>query len=96
MRRYRSTRGYRWPHRVCCFGGCRSRAAFRSDHCRWHRPLARRVVENGVWASGWNHGLDSAKAALEHFHKGSCRWYYAERHCTCGLHVAIEEKRKEH
>ncbi len=43
----------------------------------------------------WNAALDAARNAVEHFHRGSCRWYYAERRCTCGLNESIDALRGE-
>jgi len=40
-----------------------------------------------------NDTLDAAVAAVKEFHVGSCRWYYAERVCTCGLHDALKDLR---
>jgi len=35
-------------------------------------------------------GVKAARDAVENFHRGSCRWYYTERRCTCGLHAGID------
>jgi hypothetical protein len=37
--------------------------------------------------------LRDAREAVDHFHRGSCRWYYTERKCSCGLHAAIDALR---
>lgn len=57
---------------------------------------------NGLWLSyrQIDHLLDLARQqqraecveALKKFHKGSCRRYYVEDVCTCGLEEAISRK----
>lgn len=43
-----------------------------------------------AYQQGRAEALREAREAVDYFHVGSCRWYYVERRCTCGLHDAID------
>ena len=46
--------------------------------------------DDATYRDGFADGMKAARDATENFHRGSCRWYYTERRCTCGLHDAID------
>ena len=56
------------------------------------RDYAEAHYANGVKRYG--DGVKAAREAVVAYHKGSCRRYYYENRCTCGLDAAIDALEK--
>lgn len=68
-------------------GICSSCWADSHDYCIGESKCRCRVCDH---QRGFTDALSKAQEAVDHFHVGSCRWYYQERRCTCGLHESID------
>lgn len=54
------------------------------------RRLASQPVVQALLAEGAAIERARIREATDKNHWGSCRWYYAERKCSCGLHDKID------
>jgi hypothetical protein len=55
---------------------------------KWMRDTE--VCRKAGYEQGQRDERARIRAGVENFHRGSCRWYYTERRCTCGLHDTID------